>query len=80
MSYIELNHWSHEIVETFCYLGDTLGVREVAVDSVITRTRAAWNRLGELHFSYYTLMTFLMMLSVILITPCFVVAVQPCMG
>ena len=37
---IELNDQSPETLQKFCYLGDTIGPRESAVDSIITRMRS----------------------------------------
>ena len=37
-----------EVVEKFCYLGDTIGSRGGAFDSVTARIRSGWNRFREL--------------------------------
>ena len=45
---IESNSPSLEIVEIYCYLGDTIGVKYGAADSVITRTRSGWTKFRDL--------------------------------
>ena len=42
---IELNDHSLEIVETFFYLGDSVGARGGAFDSTITIIRSGWCKL-----------------------------------
>ena len=37
-----------EVVDTFCYLGDTIGARGDAEDSITARIRSGWNKFREL--------------------------------
>ena len=36
-----------EIVEKFCYSGETIGAREGAVDSVMTKIRRGWSKFSD---------------------------------
>ena len=45
---IKLNDQSLEIVEKFCYLGDTVGARRGQYDSIITRIKSEWCKFRDL--------------------------------
>ena len=45
---IEFNGQSLEIVEKFCYLGDTIRARGDAIDMVLAKTRNGWIKFRDL--------------------------------
>lgn len=45
---IALNDQALEVLETFCYLGDTMSARGGAVHIIIARTRIGWSKIRDL--------------------------------
>lgn len=45
---IALNDQALEVLETFCYLGDTISARGGAVHIIIARTRIGWSKIRDL--------------------------------
>ena len=47
---IELNGQSLEIVETFCYIGDTMGATGGPADTDVTGIRSGWSKSRDLKY------------------------------